>query len=256
MKKFYFLFLLALCATFFCSCGVKKVDNRQKGKAVPPKKEVSEREAGLQSIKDGEFRVGINQSEFSKELVDAFAKENGLQVEVTYYNSLENAKKALDDEEIQMYLGDFPKESKDTIDFYVSSPYLKASSSVVSLSEDYSFNKETDVAGYVENTAQEMLVENYFANSKGYDNINSLMNALSSGKIDCAFVNTATFNKSGFFGKGYFECDTFSYSLVAVFKQENEELAKEAEVFFAKLKASGTADDISEKYFGENLIIK
>lgn len=253
MKKLHFLVLALLCIVFFCSCGVKKVDSLQREKKDFPKRELSEREAG---IKDSKIKVGIDESGFSEDFVRAFSKESGIDVETVRFGTFEDVRKAIENEEIQMYLGNFPKESKETIDFCVSAPYLKETASVLALSEDYIRNKETDIGGYIKNTAEEMLVENYFSNSKGYDNLDSLMNALSKKEVDCAFVNTSVFKKSGYFGQRYFEIDSCSYSLVAVFNQKDGELAKEADVFLAKLKASGEADDISEKYFGESLIVK
>lgn len=252
MKKLCFLFFLVIFVTFLCSCGVKKVNQSEKGNTIPPKKSVQREK----NTKDDKIVIGIDKSKFSEDFVEALSNENDLETEIKKFGSLEDAMLAVQNGEVKMYLGNFPKESKNTIGFCVSAPYLKGCTSVVTLTEEYSCNKGNDVAGYIENSAQELLVGNYFSNSKGYKNIYALMNALSKKEISCAFVNTADFKKSSYFENGYFENDSYSYSLVAIYNQNDVELAKEFDVYLAKLKASGEADELSEKYFGENLILK
>lgn len=253
MKKLCFLFLVVFCFAFLCSCGVKKVDNMKRENNTPPKKEISERET---TLKDDGITVGIDKSEFSKDFIRAFSEESSIDVDTVVYTSFDDVKKDLENGKIQMYMGNFPKESGDTIDFCVSSPYLKGTSVVVSLNEDYDIDREKDLVGYIKNTSQELLVDNYCKNKKSYDNISSLMNALFANEVDCVLLDSFTFEKSGYSKNIYYVCDTYSYSLVAIFNQKESEFAKEVDLLLAKLKASGEADDISEKYFGENLILK
>ena len=252
MKKFNFLFLLVLCAVFFSSCGIQKVSNEPEEKITPPKS-ISEWDAIL---KQNQMTVGINRTEFAELFVEALGKESGLQLEVIEYASFEDAKKAVENKEVQMYVGNFPKESRDTIDFSVSSPYLKSTSDIIALSEDYKPDKDNDTAGVIRESTEMFLVDNYFNNYVVYDNIHQLFSALVNKKISCAFIDTLLFEKSGYSKNEYFVFDTYPYSLVAVYNQKSTEVAREMEVWIAKLKASGEADDISEKCFGENLIFK
>lgn len=252
MKKLCFLFLLLMCVSFFCSCGVKKVHNKTEEKIIPPKS-ISEWDAIL---KQNKMAVGVNKTEFARLFVESLSKESGLQLEVLEYASFDEAKKAIEDKEIQMYIGNFPKESKSSIDFSVSSAYLKSTSDIVALSDDYKLDKDNDTAGVIRESTQMFLVDNYYNNYVVYDNIQQLFSALVNKKISCAFVDTLDFENSGYSKNGYFVFDTYPYNLVAVYNQNSSEVAREMDVWIAKLKASGEADSISEKCFGSNLIFK
>ena len=76
-------------------------------------------------------------------------------------------------------------------------------------------------------------------------------------KADAILMNICDYEKSDYVNsKQYVVKDTTMYNLVVAFKDGYTDIAHEVDRALAKIKASGIASEISEKWYGKDLISK
>ena len=236
-------------------CAVKKIDTSHStsGTKNIPVKSVTSWDRILEENK---IIIGTDGSTFNKNLAEALKKEMIIDVEVLLYSDFEKAGEAVKNSEIDMYLGMFPKESALSIDYSLSEPYLQSTSVVVSLSQDYNINKKEDTVAVLKNSAQEKTASMYCDNHKSYNSVGAMFSALNSHNVSSVLIDEIVFEKSGYNTKKYYVSDSYPYNLVAIFNENGSDIAKEMNIYFAKIKASGTASEISRQYFGKDIIYK
>ncbi len=252
MKKLLLLVIVILTVMITNACAVKKIDTSHNTKHIPVKATTS----WDRILKENKLVIGTDGSSFNKNLVEALKKEMSINIEMVSYKDFEKAGEAIKNNEIDMYMGMFPKETALSIDFSLSEPYLQSTVNVVSLSEDYKIDKKEDTVAVLKNSAEAMTAEMHCENYKEYGSVGALFSALNSRQADCVLIDEIVFENSGYNTKKYFVCDSYPYNLVAIFNEKDSDIAKEMNVYFAKIKASGEAGEISRNHFGKDIIYK
>ncbi len=206
-----------------------------------------------------EVKIGVPSLEnnFDNELIDEFARELNIPVTKILTKNTD-FKTAISDGSIDMYWGLYPKEAKDSIDYTLSTPYLTTTALLLkNASSNKTADKETSVVGAVKNSPEEIIASDKFANVKTYNSESEVLEALKAGSIDFASVNNSTYEKSKYAESGQFSEENSSmYNLVIVFKNGYTDVATEADKVLAKVKASGKASEVCEKWYGKDLISK
>ena len=266
MKKHLLLLMLVITAVMICSCAVNKTD-----KVIPADKSVTHKidDDGAEKasekkeesewdriVKDKKILVGISDREFNRRLVEELKPEMGMDVEITQFASFDDAAEALKNKDIDMYIGEFPKESKRSLEFALSDAYIQGTSVIIGKSEDYKVDKNKDVAGVIRGSAEEKTVDLYFNEYLGFSSYYELFSALNSGKISCVFIDENEYEKSGFKREDLYVCDSYVYNLIAIFNEQCTDVASKMNVYLAKVKASGVASEISEEVYGKDVIYK
>ena len=234
------------------------------------KKEPVQTDVGLQSktaadsphwqkiVAKNELKIGVPSTEnsFYNELIDAFAKE--LDIPVTKISADGDFKKLLEDGTIDMYWGLYPKEAPDSFDFTFSTPYVTTTAVLLTLADNTeAADTKNNVIGVVKNSAEALLAAGKYENIKTYDSVKELWTALGYGNVNCIMMNNCDYESSDYFSSDKFRVqDTAMYNLVIAFKDGYTDLAAETDKTLAKIKASGVASEICEKWYGKDLISK
>ncbi len=250
-KAFAVSYYNTYCYDDGCMC-CKKIDTSQNNKSSSVKVATS----WDRILYENKIVIGTDGSSFNKKLVEALKKEMSVNVEAISYKDFEKAGEAIKNNEIDMYMGMFPKQSALSIDYCLSEPYLQSTVNVVSLSKDYNINKKEDTAAVLKNSAEEMTAEMYCENYKVYNSVGAMFAALKNKQVNCVLIDEIVFENSGYNTKRYFVCDSYPYNLVAIFNEKEGDIAKEMNIYLAKIKASGEAGEISNNHFGKDIIYK
>lgn len=269
MKKHLTLLMLVITAVIICSCAVKKADveipvdkssvqksDSDGAESISENSEKKDEPEWDRIVKEKKIFVGISNQEFNRRLVEELKLEMGMEAEITRFDSFDDAAEALKNKDIDMYIGEFPKESKRSLEFALSDAYIQGTSVVIGKSEDYKADKNEDVAGVLTGSAEEKTVDLYFNNHLSFSSHYELFSALNSGKISCVFIDEYSYEKSGFKRDGLYVCDSYVYNLIAIFNEQCTDVASEMNVYLAKVKASGVAGEISEEIYGKDIIYK
>ena len=255
MRKLLLMAVMIVTVITTGACAVKKIDTSHttgSTKNIPVKAVTS----WDRILEENKIVIGTDGSTFNKNLAESLKKEMGVDVEIISYSDFEKAGEAVKNGEIDMYLGMFPKETALSIDYYLSEPYLQSTSVVVSLSQDYKINKKEDTVAVLKNSAEEKTVSMYCDNYKAYNSVGAMFLALNSSQASSVLIDEIVFEKSGYNTNKYFVCDSYPYNLVAIFNENESDIAKEMNIYLAKIKASGTASEISRENFGKDIIYK
>ncbi len=234
------------------ACAVKKVDTLHDTKKVSQKASTS----WDRILEKNKIVIGIDGNSLNKNLVDALKKEMNIDVETVVYKDFVKAGEAVKANEVDMYMGMFPKESSLSIEYAMSEPYLQSSFVVVSRDDEFVADKKNDTAAILKNTAEAMAVGSFFENSREFSSVGAMFQALNNSSVDCVLVDEIIFENSLYNTDRYHICDSYPYSLVALFNENDAETAKEMNIYLAKIKASGVAGEISRNYFGKDIIYK
>ena len=252
MRKLLLIVAIIITSITTGACAVKKIDTSYNTKNSPVKTVTS----WDKILKDNKIVIGTDGSTFNKSLAEALKKEMSVDAEVISYADFEKAGDAVKNSEIDMYLGMFPKEAQISIDYCLSEPYLQSTVNVVSLSQDYKLNKEEDIVAVLKNSAEEKTASIYCENYKVYNSVEAMFLALNNKQVNAVLVDEIVFERAGYNTKRHFVCDSYPYNLVAIFNENKSDIAKEMNIYLAKIKASGTASEISREYFGKDIIYK
>ena len=202
----------------------------------------------------GELIIGVKNlyESFDNDLLDAFAKELPIDIKKVVID-WDNRKEALDSEEVDFLWGQIPDTSENSVLSNLSLPHVKGSTVVVVKTANY----DTPVSvGVLDSTADFDVAKSYFKQIEKYKDINSLFNALSWEQIDAAVINEDIYENSRVYKDLYKIIDDYEYNLVFEFRHGDNDIKTEVERLMAKVQGDNTASEISEKWFGKDLIIK
>ena len=251
MKKILFAILVIAMAFNMTSCNKDELPNKVDGTLHP--KTSSELNNWKKIVADNELKIGVTSEglSFCNELIDEFGKELNVSIKKIVVN--ENFKDKLEKGDIDMFWGLYPKEAQDSFDYTVSSPYLTSTSVLITIAG----NENISSVGVLKNSAEEKLAKGKYEHIKTYKNLNELWTALGYRKTDSILMNICDFEKSDYVNsKQYVVKDSTMYNLVVAFKDGYTDIAHEVDRALAKIKASGIASEISEKWYGKDLISK
>lgn len=256
MKKILLTLCVIAIAFGLASCkGKTKSDEPvNKNGALQPKNTASEAPNWKKIAENNELKIGVSENEggFCDELIDAFTVELG--IPVVKVKAGDDFKALLEDGTIDMYWGLYPKEASDSFDFTFSSPYLTSTAVLITLTGRGS---EIASVGAVKYSAEATLAKEKGESVKLYENVGELRNALNAGVLDAILINNCDYESSEYFSSDSYELkDSSMYNLVIAFKDGHTDVAAEIDKTLAKIKASGVASEICEKWYGKDLISK
>lgn len=258
MKKILCVIYLIVAILMFGACGEDKVSQPTNSGLQP--KLAANTSHWQKIVKDNEIKIGVPSLEnsFCNELIDAFDKELNIPVKKIKAENTSDIKEMLENGEIDMYWGLYPKEAPNSLDFSFSAPYLTTTAVFITDSKAFgSLDKNDQIVGVLKNSAEEFLVTGNYSNVKTYNSYKELWDALIFGRLTTVAINKCDYEKSKYssFSK-YDLSDTQMYNLVIAFKDGYTDLATEIDKTVAKIKASGIASEICEKWYGKDLISK
>ena len=256
MKKILCVICIITSLFSFGACD-KKTSEIPVSESVQPKA-VDEAVNWQKIIKSNEIKIGVPliSNSFDSELIDAFSKELNISVKKVLVKDTESFGELLENGEIDMYWGLYPKEALNSIDYTLSVPYFTSTVAVVCFSgyED-KFSKESSVVGVVKDSPEEILVADKINSFKTYKSIDELLYLLKMGYIEYAVLDSHQFEASKYYNSEVYKIvDSQMYNLVIAFKEGYKDVKMETEKVLAKIKASGVASEICEKWYGKDLI--
>lgn len=251
MKKILFAILIIAMAFNMTSCNKDELPPKNEGALHP--KTSSELDNWKTIIENNELKIGVTTSglSFCSELIDEFEKELNIPVKkIVVDNEFSDE---LNDAVIDMYWGLYPKEASDSFDYTLSSPYLTSTAVLLTVAGTENISS----VGVLKNSAEEKLANGKYEHIKTYKNLNELWTALGYRKTDAILMNNCDWEKSDYVNSKSYEIkDTTMYNLVVAIKDGYTDIAHEVDRALAKIKASGIASEISEKWYGKDLISK
>lgn len=256
MKKIlYAIFIIAIAFCFSsCKKGKESENDVKSTGEIKPKNSASEAVNWKKIVEKNELKIGIPETDngFCAELADAFAKE--LNIPVSKIKTETDFKPQLEDGAIDMYWGLYPKEAANSFDFTFSAPYATSTANLIVLSGS---DEKTDIIGALNSSAEALLADGKYSETKLYGSLSELQSALANGSVDGIMLNSCTYESSDYLSSDKFLIkDTLMYNLVIIFKDGHTDVAAEIDKTMAKIKASGVASEICEKYYGKDLISK
>lgn len=257
MKKILCIICIITALFSMCACDKSEENMPVSSGALQPKT-VSEADNWQKIIKRNEVKIGVPSLEnnFDTELIDAFAKELNIPVTKVLVPDGKNFGELLENGEIDMYWGLYPKEALSSIKYTLSTPYLTSTAAVICFSgKEEEFSKETSSLGAAKDSPEEILAYDKAKNVKIYSSADELLYAHKMGYIEFAVLDKHTFENSKYYNaEVYGFADTQMYNLVIAFKDGYKDVAAETDKTLAKVKASGVASEICEKWYGKDLI--
>lgn len=254
MKKILLMLCVIAVALSLASCKSKTKNNEpvNKNGAIQPKNTALEAPNWKKIAENNQLKIGVSENKFCDELIDAFAVELG--IPVVKVKAGDDFKALLENETIDMYWGLYPKEAYDSFDFTFSTPYLTSTAVLITLAE-----KESKIAsvGAIKNSAEAVLANEKCESVKLYGSVGELQKALNTGVLDAILINNCDYENTKYFLSDRYELkDSSMYNLVITFKDGHTDVAAEIDKTLAKIKASGVASEICEKWYGKDLISK
>ena len=206
-------------------------------------------------IKSGELKIGVNtlDSSFDNDLIDEFAKESKLDV-IKILVDEDEKEQVLNNGDVDFLWSQIPDSSENSMQYSLSKPYFNYSMLIVV--KDKSDAAEWNEIGTIANSVSTEIAKRENKNVTTFDDINALFAGLETGKIDAVYINNETYNNSEVKKDEFIIGADFECNLVLAFMQNDKDVKNEVEKIMAKIKANGTASEISQKWYNKDFIIK
>ena len=158
---------------------------------------------------------------------------------------------ALNKSQVDFLWSQIPDSSENSLHYSLSKPYFNCS--ILTVIKD---SNDAVTIGTVLNSVSTEIALREEKNVKTAADVKALLTMLRNGEVDSLYINKETFTSLGTQTDDLTVCAEFETKLVLAFKQNDNAVKTEVEKIMAKIKANGTASEISEKWYGKDYIIK
>ena len=240
---------LLLVALVFTSCVTKQeqVDTTPINKGIPPTR-------WDKIVENGELKIGVNTlgDSFDNDLIDEFSKESKLIITKVLVNDEEKAE-ILNNNEVDFLWSQIPDSSENSMQYSLSKPYFTYA--ILTVTKDKT-KTEWGIIGTLENSVATEIALRRKKEVKTALDVSGLLSLLLDDAVEAVYINKETYNCSEVPKDNFIISDDSVCNLVLAFKHNDNDVKTEVEKIMAKIKANGTATDISEKWYNKDFIIK
>ena len=222
---------------------------------TPPKETNKPTTRWDEIVKAGELKIGVNtlDSSFDNDLIDEFSKESKLTVKKVLLDDDEK-ENALNNNEVDFLWSQIPDSSENSLQYSLSEPYFHCS--ILTVVKNADAVNDRKIIGTLLNSVSTELAFREEKTVKKADDIKALFSLLRHGSVDAIYINKETYNNLGSQTDDLTVAAEIETKLVLAFKQNDKAVKTEVEKVMAKIKANGTASEISEKWYNNDFIIK
>jgi len=205
-------------------------------------------------VENGELKIGVNTlgDSFDNDLIDEFSKESKLTVTKVLVTDEEKAQ-TLNNNEVDFLWSQIPDSSENSMQYSLSRPYFNYAILTVTKNEE---KTEWGLIGTLENSVATEIALRRRKEVTTAPDVSQLLSLLQNDQVDAVYINKETYNNSEVPKDNFIIADDSVCNLVLAFKHNDTDVKNEVEKIMAKIKANGTASDISEKWYNKDFIIK